>query len=103
VKHLLSIKAVRATASIDAQNTSGNTALSWAAYQDSMEVLKVLVEAGANPMIVNHDGETPMGIAQEGGHHRCIEPLQVSSKWLKLGGYDSRAGSINIFLLCTHF
>ena len=44
-------KAVRAT--IDTQNRSGRTALWYASYTNRTEVLKVLVEVGANPMVVN--------------------------------------------------
>jgi len=77
VGHLLRIKAVRAT--IDAQDCEGRTALCLAAYYGHVGVVKLLVEAGANPMIANEeDVQTPMDIAQQHGHHECIELLQVS-------------------------
>jgi len=43
-----------------------------------VEVVKLVVEAGANPMIANKDGRTPMIIAQREGYHDCINLLQVS-------------------------
>jgi len=77
VGYLLRIRAVRAT--IDAQDYKGRTALWWAAFQGHVGVVKLLVEAGVNPMIANdsYDGRTPMSMAQLRGHHQCIELLQV--------------------------
>jgi len=44
-----------------------------------VDVVKLLVEAGANPMIAKEYGcHAPMVMAQLCGHHQCIELLQVS-------------------------
>jgi len=88
VRYLLSFKSVRAR--IDAQDTYGRTALWRSAFDGSKDVMKVLLAAGANPMVVAHgrDHMTPMDIAQERRYLRCylerydqcIPLLQVSDK-----------------------
>jgi len=79
VRYLLSFRAVRTTASLDVRNSYGETAL-WSAVLAvgrHVEVVKLLLEAGANPMVANNDGRTPMDIAEGIGHRKCIELLQV--------------------------
>jgi len=61
-------------ANINAQTTSGR----WTALFGLH--IKVLLEAGANPMVTSHDdgGQIPMDGAQQSRDHECIEILQVS-------------------------
>jgi len=75
IEYLLRIKAVRAA--IDAQDDDGNTALTRAGRWVEVVKLLVLVEAGANPMIANEDGRTPMDMAQALRHQKSIALLQV--------------------------
>jgi len=80
VRYLLGIKAVRATNIIDAQDCHRRTALWNAAWKGHLEVVKLLVEAGANPMMADSDGVKPITIARHHGHHECIELLQVGGR-----------------------
>jgi len=62
VRYLLRIRAVRATGIIDARSTGserGCTALRWAAHRDHEEVVKLLVEVGASPMVATNHDKTP--------------------------------------------
>jgi len=71
-RYLLRIRAVRATGSIDAQNTHGQTALLWAACEGHVEVVKLLVDAGANSVVakstvmVEHQWILPSTMATSG-------------------------------------
>lgn len=66
----------------DARTTNGYTALFGASIQGQEEPLRLLLEAGANPRIVNIDGQTPLDRARQGGHDECIRLLKVSVRWL---------------------
>ena len=78
VRCLVRNKAVRAT--IDAQSRSGCTALWHASIANRAEVVKVLVEVGANPMVADRDGRTPLDMAKNEGHGECITILEVSPR-----------------------
>jgi len=78
VKYLLSAKAVRAT--IDMQDQYGRTALFVAAEYGHLEVVKLLAEAGANPMLADNGFRTTAtGIAHLYGDDECVELLQVGT------------------------
>ena len=51
---------------IDVQDEQKNTALHIAVKNDNLELAKLLVNIGARLDIINHEGETPMAIAQKG-------------------------------------
>jgi len=74
VRYLLGIRAVRATSSIDNRNRDirRRTALWRAVDRGHEEVVKLLVEAGASPVVAASDGVTPTDIAQRYGHHQCV-------------------------------
>ena len=78
VRCLVRNKAVRAT--IDTQDWYGRTALWYACDRNWTEVLKLLVEVGANPIVADSDGRTPLDIAKDAGHDECITILEVSSR-----------------------
>ena len=78
VRCLVRNKAVRAT--IDTQDDIGRTALWRASYGDRTETVKVLVEVGANPMVADRDGRTPLDMAKNEGHGECITILEVSPR-----------------------
>ena len=63
---------------IDRQNADGKTALYWASNEDELEVLSLLVQAGADPRIADNVGETPLDVAIDRGHDECIPLLEVS-------------------------
>ena len=52
-------------AAINYQNRYGNTALHIAAKKGNFEVVKALVEKGANTTIKNNDGKTALDLAIE--------------------------------------
>ena len=43
--------------------TNGNTPVMWAAYRNNTEMLELLLEHGADPEIVNHDGFNALDVA----------------------------------------
>ncbi|KAK9889910.1 hypothetical protein WA026_008716 [Henosepilachna vigintioctopunctata] len=55
-----------------------NTALHLCALYDKVESMKLLLRSGANTNIRNCQHKTPMDIAQELGHHTCIELVSYS-------------------------
>jgi len=80
MRYLLGNRSLRPSGSstiIDAQNYNGETALWLAACVSHVDMVKMLVEEGANPMIVDINGDTAMDIAKTRGHQDCIELLQV--------------------------
>ena len=76
VRYLLKNKPVKAT--IDAQSHGGYTALWWGCRLNSVEVVKVLLEVGANPMVAENQGFTPMDMAKNHGFPGCVRLLEVS-------------------------
>uniref|UniRef100_A0ABD2WMX4 ArfGAP with SH3 domain, ANK repeat and PH domain-containing protein n=1 Tax=Trichogramma kaykai TaxID=54128 RepID=A0ABD2WMX4_9HYME len=63
------------TGTIDKTTTEGDTALHLSAKHDKAEAMKLLLKSGADPMLRNKQGKTPLEIAQEMGHHTCQELL----------------------------
>jgi ankyrin repeat protein len=51
---------------IDAQDVDGNTALMWAAEHGNLDIVDLLVKAGANPSLKNNRGETAEALAEQG-------------------------------------
>ena len=78
VRCLVRNKAVRAT--IDTQDCIGSTALWRASFRNRTEVLKVLVEVGANPMVADRYGRTPLDMTKHWGYGGCITILEVSPR-----------------------
>ena len=78
VRCLVRNKAVRAT--IDTKGQYGRTALWYASFTNRTEVVKVLVEVGANPMVADRNGDTPLDMARDYGHDDCITILEVSPR-----------------------
>ena len=53
---------LKAGAEVNAQTNSGNTALMYASYGD-IDLVRALLDAGADISIANDDGETPLIVA----------------------------------------
>lgn len=51
----------------------GCTALHYAALTDSYDVIKVLLEGGANPLIMNDAGHLPINYAPDGKTYKILE------------------------------
>ena len=71
-------KAVRAT--IDTQGCYGRTALWYAGSEGLTEVVKMVVELGANPMLVDKYSRQPFGMTKAKDHAQCITLLKVSPR-----------------------
>ncbi len=75
---LLVRKLLKHGAMIDAANHQGNTPLHLAAQQNNLDMVQLLLAAGANPLLKNHANFTPHGLAE---YHealitrQCLSPL----------------------------
>lgn len=59
------------------QEGEGNTALHWASYAGYADVVRVLLEAGADPMLDNDDGDTPRDMAALHNERDAVQLLEV--------------------------
>jgi hypothetical protein len=59
---------------IDAQDVDGFTALTWAVGHGSLDIVDLLVQAGANPNIKNRFGESATTLAERRGILDRLEP-----------------------------
>jgi ankyrin repeat protein len=72
-------------ATIDHRSVRGETALWWACFAGRGEVVRVLLQSGADPTTAHKDGTTPVAIAKrrfhvcEGaaGRRQCVAALEV--------------------------
>jgi hypothetical protein len=54
-----------------------------AAYWGRVDVVRLLLEYGADPSIRNRDGKTPLDLARESGHREVVSLIE---EWLRRGG-----------------
>ena len=74
---------------VDAPQGDGSTALHWAAFHDDLEMVKMLLAAGANPKATTREGEiTPLYMACANGDAAIMDAL------LKAGA-DANAANSN--------
>ena len=73
VKQLLKIEAVRQN--INAQNESEQTAFFNAAWYGHLEIMDLLLEAGADPVLPDKDGNTPLIRAAHSGKTAAVRRL----------------------------
>src|SRR5437867_7191371 len=64
-----------AGADVSAAQPDGATALHWAAYQDSVELVDALLHKGAKPSAADEYGETPLNLACANGSTEIVERL----------------------------
>ena len=69
---------IRQHANLDAPQTDGTTALQWAAHWNDLQMVKDLLQAGANPKLANRYGVTPLSEAANAGNTAMIEALLQS-------------------------
>lgn len=55
----------------------GSTALHMAVKQGDVEVVKTLLQHGADPNLKNARGESPLDIAKEHGHDTIVPLLKI--------------------------
>jgi hypothetical protein len=81
--HLDTVKCLLQSAgavdTIDRVGAEGGTALWWACHDGYPVIVKTLLEAGADPTIVDGIRRSPLTIARLNNHHHCIRVLQVRS------------------------
>jgi len=67
--------AIQKKADVNATASDGSTALHWAVHRDALEVVDLLLGAGANPKAANRYGVTPLSLAATNGNARIVERL----------------------------
>lgn len=65
----------------------GGTALFLACQKGHLEIVMVLLDAGADPSIADNDDQTPVDTALRQGHQSCVKLLQVIWQRLIAGTY----------------
>lgn len=76
--------------SLNLQNSSGNTALHWAALNGHLEAVKVLVEAGADVTVCNKAGHDAIFEAEANEKTEVVEWLLASRKEVERGFVGAR-------------
>jgi len=66
---------IAASADVNAQSIDGTTALHWAVYQKDLELVKHLLEQGADPDISNDYHASPMTVASVHGDYAIMQAL----------------------------
>jgi len=61
---------------LDKANTANETALCVAAAAGFIEIVEILLDANADPAIVNYNKQKPIQLAYENGHNEIVEMLQ---------------------------
>ena len=75
------LKDPRVISTIDARSDDmGETALTNACSTGRADVVRALLRAGADPMVADNEGETPMDIATHFDYSDCVRALEVSDK-----------------------
>lgn len=67
-------------ADLDAQSSDGRTAMHYAARVDNLEVVELLLAAGANAQIPNDEGQPAVDVARIYGHDRTMNLLRNKAK-----------------------
>ncbi len=60
---------------VDSRLNDGSTALHWATLRDQQEVVTILLEAGANPVVLNRNGISPLFLAVQNGNENIVSQL----------------------------
>jgi ankyrin repeat protein len=61
---------------LEARGSFGETALSWASKQGRETIVKLLLDAGANPYSSDDLGRTPLSLASKYGHETVAKLLR---------------------------
>ena len=73
----LTVLLLDAGANINAQDGGGWTPIHLAAHGGSLSLVRTLLARGADPSIVNHDGDSPLDTALKQGHAEIAEVLRT--------------------------
>jgi ankyrin repeat protein len=66
---------IQKKADVNAPASDGSTALHWAVHRDALDVVDLLLGAGANALAANRYGVTPLSLAATNGNARIVERL----------------------------
>jgi ankyrin repeat protein len=86
---------------LDTRDGNGSTALHLACQNDTPEVVRALLVAGADPTIRNNFGQTPRAIAEQSRHSRCARAFPVSVGLHTFISASSGSNFVNVFELQT--
>ena len=91
VKELLALSSSNHALSLNLQNASGNTPLHWAALNGHLPAVKLLIEAGADPTVINQAGKDAVYEAEANEKNELAAWLLTEGK-----GLESAAGSSGV-------
>lgn len=83
LKELLTLLASSQTISLNLQNASGNTPLHWAALNGHLPAVKLLIEAGADPSVMNRAGKDAVYEAEANEKNEVAAWLLTEGKGLE--------------------
>lgn len=91
MKELLALSSSNHALSLNLQNASGNTPLHWAALNGHLPAVKLLIEAGADPTVMNKAGKDAVYEAEANEKNEVAAWLLTEGK-----GLESAAGSSGV-------
>ena len=83
LKELLTLSASNHAISLNLQNVSGNTPLHWAALNGHLPAVKLLIEAGADPSVINRAGKDAVFEAEVNEKNEVAAWLLTEGKGLE--------------------
>lgn len=78
---------------LNTQNASGNTPLHWASLNGHLEAVKLLIDAGADPTMINKAGHDAVFEAEINGKGAVVEWLLTEGKGLQTGVTGDQEGA----------
>ncbi|GMH35737.1 hypothetical protein BSKO_03605 [Bryopsis sp. KO-2023] len=87
------------TKSVNKRDRDGFTALHFAALYDHREIVRLLLERGADADCADKMGRTPLHVASARGHHEVVQMLVRSGAQVKL---RDKAGLKSVDVICNY-
>ena len=75
---VVKVLAHRTDVNVNSVSVSGRPPLFWPSSKGNERVVAVLIEAGADPDLVDENGATPVNVARKNGHGRVVKILEQS-------------------------